>query len=294
MRLSNASAAFLKHCRLEKHLSRNTLAAYKQDLEESAAYFGSGRDITNVSGTDIIAYHEHLLRKRGLSLVTVKRRMACLRTLFRWLVRRKALSLTPFAEVELSIRLPERLPRALTFEEAATLMKHRDALGREGGLAIAIFIATGIRIGELATLRTDDIDLKAGRLRIVGKGNRERVAFITNPQLLQDLRGYVTSPPRRATAKRLFTCNGRPLSARKIRRLVTGVAEAAGIRRRITPHMLRHTAATMLLDSGADIRFVQRLLGHRSITTTEIYTHVSDRSLESAIARADVIGRFAA
>jgi integrase/recombinase XerD len=155
-----------------------------------------------------------------------------------------------------------------------------------------------MRVGELAALRVGDIDTAAGRLKIFGKGSRERTVFVTDARLRDELHAYVSERHPRARqcidSPLLVDKRGRALSAARIRRAIFLLGRTAGLRRRLTPHMLRHTAATMLLESGTDIRFVQRLLGHRSIVTTQIYTHVSDRALRMALARANILGPYAA
>jgi integrase/recombinase XerD len=177
-------------------------------------------------------------------------------------------------------------------------MRHRAANGIECALAIGLLLATGIRVGELAGLRLDDIDTAGGRLTILGKGGRERTVFVTDASLRDELRRYVAL---RHSAKRsgsnahlLVDEHGRTLSTARIRNAIVDLARGAGVPRRVTPHMLRHTAATMLLESGTDIRFVQQLLGHRSILTTQIYAHVSDRALRAALMRANIFGNVSA
>jgi integrase/recombinase XerC len=228
----------------------------------------------------------------------VKRRLACLRALFAWLVRRDVLEGSPFAKTELRIRLPARLPRCLDMRDVRRLMRHRAAQGPDCALAIALLLATGIRVGELSALRLEDVDTGTGRLTIFGKGSRERTVFVTDSRLREELRVYVVArhvDARHFAQSRLLTDDrARPLSAARIRAAIARLGRSAAVTRHLTPHMLRHTAATMLLESGTDIRFVQRLLGHRSIVTTQIYTHVSDRALRTALARANVLGTFAA
>jgi integrase/recombinase XerC len=295
MHVAAAVEAFLRYSFEEKHLVPNTLSAYRQDLAEFQQHFGRRRRISSIGPTDILSYRNHLTASRGLALATVKRRLACLRALFGWLVRRDVLDASPFAKIELRIRLPARLPRCLERRDLRRLMRHRAALGPNGALATGLLLATGMRVGELAALRIGDIDPAAGHLRILGKGSRERTVFVTDRGLREELRDYlaarhgVRSPPDR---RLLVDDRGRPISTACIRAIIAGLARTAGLTRHITPHMLRHTAATMLLESGTDIRFVQRLLGHRSILTTQIYTHVSDRALQTALARANILGRF--
>lgn len=279
MRVSAAIAAFLRYCAEEKHLAPNTINAYRQDLAEFGRDSSASRPVGAIRAMDILAYRNRLSADRGLSPATVKRRLACLRALFAWLVRRDAIEGSPFAKIELRIRLPTRLPRCLEMRDVRRLMRHRAAQGPDSALAIALLLATGMRVGELAALRIDDIDAAAGRLTIFGKGSRERTVFVTDSRLRDELRAYIAArrcdPAHFAESRLLVDDRARPLSAARIRHAITGLGRSAGITRHLTPHMLRHTAATMLLESGTDIRFVQRLLGHRSIVTTQIYTHVS-------------------
>ena len=297
MRVPAAIAAFLRYCAEEKHLAPNTINAYRQDLAEFGRDGAAVRSIGAIRPTDILAYRNRLTAERGLSPATVKRRLACLRALFAWLVRRDVLEGSPFAKTELRIRLPARLPRCLDMRDVRRLMRHRTLQGPGGALAIALLLATGIRVGELTALRLEDVDTGTGRLTIFGKGSRERTVFVTDPRLREELRAYVAahhvSDGHCSESRLLVDDRARPLSAARIRTAIAGLGRSAGITRHLTPHMLRHTAATMLLESGTDIRFVQRLLGHRSIVTTQIYTHVSDRALRTALARANVLGNIA-
>lgn len=298
MRVSAAADAFLRYCSEEKHLSQNTIAAYRQDIAEFRSHIGGSRVVAKVAPADLLAYRNALSAARGLAAATVKRRLACVRTMFAWLVRREVLQSSPFARTELRIRLPARLPRCIESRDLRRLMRHRGVHGAHFALAIGLLLATGMRVGELAELRMGDVDAPGGRLRIMGKGSRERTVFVTDARLRDELCHYITtrhgagahSPERRL----LMDARGQALSSARIRSAVVQVGRLAGIDRRVTPHMLRHTAATMLLESGTDIRFVQRLLGHRSILTTQIYTHVSDRALQAALTRANVLGNFTA
>jgi site-specific recombinase XerD len=298
MRISAAADAFLRHCSQEKHLSANTLAAYHQDLAEFRMHVGGSRPISKITAMDLLAYRNELSAERGLAAATVKRRLACLRTMFAWLVRRNVLAESPFARTELRIRLPARLPRCIESRDVRRLMRHRGANGADFALAIGLLLATGMRVGELADLRVSDIDATDGRLRIMGKGSRERTVFVTDARLRDDLRQYVQTRhgagAQNAERRLLTDTRGHALTSARIRNAVVELGRIAGIDRRVTPHMLRHTAATMLLESGTDIRFVQRLLGHRSILTTQIYTYVSDRALQAALTRANVLSHFTA
>jgi site-specific recombinase XerD len=297
MHVAAAIEAFLSYCLDEKHLAPNTINAYRQDLAEFQAFAGGKKRISAIESERILAYRAYLADSRSLALATVKRRLACLRTMFAWLVRRAVLRGSPFSTIELRIRLPVRLPRCIELGDARRLMQRRSALGPSGSLAVGLLLATGMRVGELASLRIGDIDAAAGRLCILGKGSRERTVFVTDARLREELSAYLESRRARegsADCRLLVDARGRPASSAKIRQDVIALGRTTGLARRITPHMLRHTAATMLLESGTDIRFVQRLLGHRSIVTTQLYTHVSDQALWDALTRADILGRFVA
>jgi site-specific recombinase XerD len=298
VRVSAAADTFLRYCGEEKHLAQNTINAYRQDIAEFRAHAGGARRVTTIGPTDLLRYRQHLSSQRGLAAATVKRRLACLRALFAWLVRRDVIDVSPFAKTELRIRLPARLPRCLEQRDLRRLMRHRAAFGPDYALATALLLATGMRVGELSTLRIGDVEATAGRLRILGKGSRERTVFVTDPRIREELRTYVSTRhagmAQAVDRRLLMDDHGRALSSARIRKAIGALGRAAGLARRVTPHMLRHTAATMLLESGTDIRFVQRLLGHRSILTTQIYTHVSDRALQAALARANVLGSLTA
>lgn len=293
MTTDEAGKAFLEHCDKERHLARNTLGAYAQDIAEFARRFGD-TDLTDVAGRDLVDYAAHLSGARALAPATVKRRLACLRSMFRWLVRRSFLEVNPFASVEIRVRVPERLPRCLDNTDMALLSRAANTAGGTLGLGTLLLLVTGMRVGELASVRLCDVDPDRGVIRIVGKGDRERQVFVPEGRVLDLLRQQVCLRGGRHFLETtlLAGCNGHAARAASIRSRVKSLSRSAGLRRTVTPHMLRHTAATALMEAGIDIRFVQRLLGHRSISTTQIYTHVSDRALRAAVSAAAVCGQL--
>ena len=290
MNIEAAGEAFLTHCKKERRLSTHTIAAYRQDLAEFNRRFG-GVDVALVTGPSLVDYAAFLAGTRGLAPATVKRRLACLRTMFAWLARRSSLALNPFSTVEIRVRIPDRLPRCLSTADMTTLAKAATTAAPTTCLATLLLFATGVRVSELASVTLGDIDVGQGTIRIIGKGDRERQVFVQNAALSARLSAYMGN---RGSDNRplLVTHDGRPLNAAGIREAVKRLSRQAGLARTVTPHMLRHTTATSLLEAGVDIRFVQRLLGHRSITTTQLYTHVSDRALKTAVAAADICGRL--
>jgi len=282
---------FLDYCRGEKQLSPLTVKAYRQDLEEFRA-FAHSRD--EIRGEDVVRYVHHLRTVRKLAPTTVKRRLACLRAMFNWLVRQRALPISPFAQIDIHFPLPKRLPRCLGREELAALASAAKSANPTTRLATLLLHATGIRIGELASVRLGDINLDEGTIRIFGKGSRERQVFLPDSRSVELLRGYVATLRANAGLDEALLLNrsARPATAASLRARLKTLARRARLRRTVTPHMLRHTAATSLLEAGVDIRFVQRLLGHQSIATTQIYTHVSDRALKLAITSANTCKAF--
>ena len=279
---------FLQLCEQEKHLSANTLRAYAQDAAEFVL-FSRDMDMTACEGSTLLSYIEHLSQKRRLAPATVKRRIAFLRAMFRWLERKNFIATSPFRAVELRFRLPSRLPRSLSHGELKALLVHTVAASASVKIAIALMFTTGIRVGELTGSNLADLNLMDGTLRVFGKGARERQVFITNPKLRAELLSYIRAHRRGAEPDEalLVGPGGHRLTTATVRAQVRRHAAAAGIKRRITPHMLRHSAATALLEGGVDIRFVQRLLGHQSIATTQLYTHVRDEVLRRVVTAAD-------
>jgi integrase/recombinase XerD len=161
--------------------------------------------------------------------------------------------------------------------------------------SIRLMVSTGLRVGELCKLRINDVAPDGSSLRIHGKGSRDRIAYVTDAALRQELQQHAA---RRRNANdgcdALFiNRHFLPIRPQSIRSSLRKYADDVGLARRVTPHMLRHTAATLLIETGVDIRFVQRLLGHSSIATTEIYTHVSDEALRSTLEKANVLGALA-
>jgi integrase/recombinase XerD len=297
-----AADEFLRFCAVERQLSQHTLQAYAADLADFRKWLPSDVAIADVSGCTLKDYLTDMVSRRKLSVATVRRRFACLRAFFRRLTGLGQAS-DPFAAWRLQLPRRKRLPRALSRPEVSSLLTslRRSETSHVGendhtlATAVRLMVATGIRVGELCKLRIDEIAPDGSSLRIHGKGSRDRVAYISDTTLRRDLRQLVRDR-RHADGGggALFVNRHRaPMKPQSIRSKLRRHAGEIGLARRVTPHMLRHTAATLLIETGVDIRFVQRLLGHSSIATTEIYTHVSDEALRSTLARADVLRTLA-
>jgi integrase/recombinase XerD len=302
MLLIDAVDEFLRFCAAERQLSQHTVQAYTADLSDFCRHVPAGSSLDSITETTLREYLARMIGVRKLSAATVRRRFACLRVFFRRLTK-LGLAADLFSNWRLDIPRRKRLPRALSRSETSSLLVSFAQAVRATAagsspleVAVRLMVSTGIRIGELCKLRMEDIAPDGSSLRVHGKGSRDRVAYISDVNLRRELVRLVTG---RKTSKgrdeALFVNrHGSPMRPQSIRLKLRQYATDIGLMRRVTPHMLRHTAATLLIEQGVDIRFVQRLLGHSSIATTEIYTHVSDEALRTTLERADVLGTFAA
>jgi site-specific recombinase XerD len=302
--MSWAVEQFLEHCRVAKRLCPNTMRAYGADLTHFAAHLAPTTAVREVDRDVIRRYARALVDGKRLKDTTVRRRIATLKVLFRWLEREEHVTLSVFHKLGLSIRVPRSLPRALDAQEMGLLLtraraetRGREVQARHDAVllhfVVATLFATGLRIGELVTVRLDDVHVDDGVIRVRGKGSRERQVYLPGPQAQTVLASYLSARSRIATdvERLLVTVNGSVVTAQYVRGRLAALARRAGVTRRVTPHMLRHTAATQLLEAGVDIRFVQKLLGHASIATTQIYTQVSDRSLRARLELANTLAR---
>jgi integrase/recombinase XerD len=300
MKLRVAGEAFLRFCVLERQLSSHTVQAYTADLADFQRWLSPEIDVCEITTTTLKQYLEFLTGTRKLAVATIRRRFACIRAFFKHVAAATDLS-NPFIDWRPAFPRRRRLPRTLSRSEASHLLLTRASAGaaraddRAFGTIVRVLVATGMRVGELCSLKLEDVSPDCSILRIQGKGARDRVAYVTDAGLRHDLQKHLEIRRRATgTARALFlNRSGAGMRAQSVRARLRRAAQEAGLSRRVTPHMLRHTAATLLLETGVDIRFVQRLLGHSSIATTEIYTHVSDEALRTTLARADVLGALA-
>jgi site-specific recombinase XerD len=303
MLLNAAAADFLRYCSVERQLSQHTLQAYAGDLTDFFRFMPTEAELGAITEASLTEYLTDMLERRKLAIATVRRRFACLRAFIRRLVALE-LAADVFARWRLQLPRRKRLPRALSAPEVSSLLrgfasrKPASEASREtrSSTAVRLMIATGIRVGELCKLRVDDVSPDGRSFRIHGKGARDRVAYVSDVELRADLEKLARWHRRNGSAGGNLFLNrrGLPMKPQSVRSELRRYSTRSGAARRITPHMLRHTAATLLIERGVDIRFVQRLLGHSSIATTEIYTHVSDEALRTTLERADVLGSFAA
>lgn len=279
-------SSYLEYCKTQKRLNGKTLKAYSIDLRQFSEQF-TGINLTDISPAMIETYiaglHEHYKPK------TVKRKIASLKALFHHLEYREIIMQNPFHKVEVHFREPVILPRTIPlriveiflqtiyaqYKNAGTTYQKRNAL-RDAAVTELLF-ATGMRISELCALSKNDVNLYDGTILIYGKGSKERRLQICNEAVIHILKEYQNDFCREIENCHHFFASqtGRGLSDQSVRRMINKYTSLASIDLHITPHMFRHTFATSLLESDVDIRYIQEMLGHSSINTTEIYTHVA-------------------
>jgi integrase/recombinase XerD len=273
---------FLDHLRIERGLSANTLYAYGGDLAALTAYL-KDRGVHRWEDASLETFRGYFreLEAAHLSAGSRARRMASLRSFMRFLERRGVVKRNVAARLR-TPRGDQRLPRVLSTEEVERLLAAPDpttALGRRNRALLEVFYATGLRVSELTELLLKQLHLEEGAVVVRGKGNKERLVPLGD-WAAEALRVYLEqSRPQlvgRPSPPHVFVNHrGRPLSRQGVWKLIRALAVRAGIQQPITPHMLRHSFATHLLENGADLRVLQALLGHADISTTQIYTHVA-------------------
>ena len=293
---TSAARRYLDHLTVERGLADNTLAAYRRDLDRYLAFL-AGRGVEQLDAVDpgtvrafvaSVSASTHGPDGEPYRATTVSRALSTVRTFHRFAVREGLTEDDPTAGV-VRPRLPRALPHPLTVEEVATILeapRPEEPPGLRDRAILELLYGAGLRVSELTGLDVDDLDVEAAAVRVLGKGAKEREVPIG--RMARDaIDAYLTrgrpafAGPRSRAALFLNTRGGR-LTRQSCARLLETYAHAAGIRRRVTPHDLRHSFATHLLEGGADVRVVQELLGHASVATTQIYTLVTTEHLRSA------------
>lgn len=274
---------FLKYLEVQRGASPHTIRAYRKDIGLFLDAHGGSADLGDVRG--FVASE----MGKGHKKSTASRRLASLRSFFRFLHREGLLKANP-ARLVSSPKLPKRLPRFLTVDEAFSLVEKPEGIGflaaRDRAL-LELLYSSGLRVGEAAGLDLDDLNLREGLVKVRGKGRKERIVPVGR-KALEALRSYMVERMlRRGTDEALFlNRNGTRLTARSMRRTVLKYSRMLAMAGRVSPHTLRHTFATHLLQSGADLRVIQELLGHSSLSTTQKYTHLDITHLMDVYDRA--------
>jgi len=278
---------FLAYLDAGRGASPHTLRNYGVDLREFQAFL-SGKEPAEVDPLVIRSFLAHL-KSRGHSRATLSRKLAALRSFFKYLVRENRIPSNPILGIS-SPKKEKKLPRFLDLTEVTHLLEapsEKNWEGKRDRSILETLYSSGVRVSELVGLSQGDADLLSGLLKIRGKGKKERMVPI-GEKALDAVRNYLGSIPQRFCKtgdgnQALFLNRfGSRLTDRSVRRLIVKYARQISLKQGISPHTLRHTFATHLLDRGADLRSVQELLGHANLSTTQIYTHVTTRRLQEA------------
>jgi integrase/recombinase XerD len=283
--LRNYISEYIEYCEYRKRLDSKTLKAYKIDLKQFEIFCTDLSDCfaKNVVDDFITNLHKQYKPK------TVKRKIASLKAFFHHMEYKELLKENPFTKLDIRFREAKLLPKTIPFHSIqsflSTLYAQKELAGSEYQLhccirdiaVIELLFATGMRISELCSLKPSDIDFESNNILIYGKGAKERIIQLGNQEVISALVLYQETFKKDIEICGYFFVNRlqHKLSDQSVRFMINHYAELAGISQHITPHMFRHSFATLLLEQDVDIRYIQRMLGHSSISTTEIYTHVS-------------------
>lgn len=273
---------YLIYCQYRKELNNNTLKAYRIDLTQYAEFVQEESLKKSKIEEYITDLHKKYMQK------TIKRKLASIKAFYKYLEEEEILSNNPFAKIKVTFKEQESLPRIIPRGDIEKLLNslylglnavtdkrkfYRDIT------VIEMFFATGVRVYELSHLKRNDIDLTNGIIKILGKGGKERYVQIANPDVLKIINAYYESNKIQIEISGYFFVNNRGsrFKEQSIRNMINKCTRSAGIKIHITPHMFRHSVATYLLDEGVDIVYIQKILGHSSIKTTQIYLHVTSK-----------------
>ncbi len=286
-------AAYLRYLALDKSLSNETQFAYANDLRRYIQFL-KNHHITAVEAITpaLLQQYAQVLAKLGLAASSLARNFSALRGFHKFLIASEVTRVNPTTFLE-TPRLTRKLPEVLTLKEVETILKQPDVntpAGIRDRAMLEVLYAAGLRVSELIALDQDNVFLKEGFIRVIGKGNKERLVPIGREarKWLQLYLARVRPHLSRGVMSRgqvFLNRFGRPFSRMGVWNIVQKYVRAAGIERRVYPHIFRHTFATHLLENGADLRAVQELLGHADIATTQIYTHVNRRYLHEMYRR---------
>lgn len=295
--MNQALAGYLRHLSLEKNSSDLTVKSYREDLTQCINFLRGHTALPNLNPKQVTTRHVRAfiawLNEQNYSRATIARRIASLRSMYRYLQRQQKVDKDPTDGLK-GPKLDQNLPHFLSQEDidnllnaptGETLMCLRDRA------ILETLYSAGLRVSELVALNQEYLDMNDGTAVVRGKGKKERIALL-GPQAIKAVKDYLDERKRQKNIKVkenpaiFLNKNGTRLTTRSVGRLLEKYIKSAGLDGRTTPHTLRHTFATHLLDAGADIRGVQELLGHSSLGTTQIYTHVTTTRLKESYQKA--------
>ena len=273
---------FLWHCQYERRLDMKTLSAYRIDLNQFLQSLTRENKIINSLSKDDVK--KYLLSLSNYKQKTINRKLASLKAMLYYYECEEDSFINPIRKMQIKVKNPIRLPIVMTLDEIKkifeVLYKKRiesNSMNLLRDIAIVeLLFASGMRVSELCSLRNRDVDINNGIIRIIGKGNKERIVQICHKETLASLISWYNTKSNLNSDTPFFTNRIKSgLSTQSVRRIIHNVVNESGISKHITPHTFRHTFATLLLEEDVDIKYIQHLLGHSSIVTTQIYTHVN-------------------
>ena len=286
--MSAGIQAFLDFCRVEKGLAPNSVASYGRDLARFTA-FAAEESSDRLPEVEGVRKYLDSLRKAGLASSSVARHLTTLRNFYGFLLREEVITADPTAALA-SPRQWKSLPKYLTAQEIERLLAAPDAdkpTGSRDRAMLELLYATGLRVSELCQVRVTDLDQELGVVRVVGKGDKDRLVPVGQSALYAVSDYMESGRPQllrgRGSPYLFVTARGGRLTRQGFWKALAGYGRQAGIRRKLSPHVVRHSFATHLLEGGADLRSVQTMLGHEDISTTQIYTHVMRSRLRKTV-----------
>lgn len=275
---------FLKYIKEEKNYSNLTVENYKRDLEEFLI-INNGKDLKQITKQEIKTYLKELFDNDNVSS-TVSRKISTLKSFYKYLKMFNKIEINPMSNIKYP-KKEKNLPKFVQYNELEEILEISKSgnFGIRNNLIIELMYSTGVRVSELINIKLNDIDIENKKIRILGKGSYERFVFF-GEYTFNALKKY-TNTLRKELLKGktseylLLNKDGDQITARGIAKIITQIIDQTAVKTKISPHTLRHTFATHLLDNGCDLRSVQEMLGHKNINSTEVYTHVTSERLKS-------------
>ena len=272
---------FISHLKTERNYSSHTLSNYARDIRFLVSFLNGREADRSLARQYLLA-----LEKKRYSRRSIARKLSSARSFFRYLAREKVVDKNPFANL-LTPKLPKKLPNFLYPEELQTLFSApelKTPAGLRDKAILEVLYGTGLRVTEIARMNLNDVDFDEGEIKVLGKGSKERIVLFGS-HARNALNDYIkTGWPKLLSGKKVpalfVNRRGGRITTRSVERMIATYAKRSGLTKKVTPHTLRHSFATHLLSGGADLRMVQELLGHVSLSTTQVYTHITKERLK--------------